>query len=99
MVNNKVKELSGTKKILKELLEDNPLTRSNDTLLYVECAKKKGARCLDDLISLDIKPETIPRMRRMLQDEYPELNPDDNILKIRKNNSSAVSEAISKNII
>lgn len=90
-------ELKTTTELVKTILTENPDTRNNDKLLYVEITKYYSekfdfdicgypfASVLLNLDSWGLPPiETVGRCRRKLQHDYPELCGNDTVEGFRK---------------
>lgn len=79
---NKVRELKGTTKIVKEILEQYPETRDSDDTLYLKVCGRINYNYISIPVALALSNrkdygipcwETVSRARRRLQRAYPEL--------------------------
>lgn len=80
--------ISKWEKIVKPILEEYPAARSDDRLLYYWVLKKQGfdlsVTVSRFLLGVDYPNwETITRVRRKLQENYPELREPSNVQKMR----------------
>lgn len=75
-------ELKRARTIVKEVLEECPMSRNSDNVLYTKVIEKVNKGAIDRPFSdvmLNLKElglpcyETISRTRRRLQEEFPEL--------------------------
>lgn len=75
--------------IVRDILERNPKARGNDKILYYWVLRDMGFETnmsISYFLLSDIYPnwESVTRVRRRLQEQNPELRPDENILKSRE---------------
>jgi hypothetical protein len=69
-------ELNSVKKLVLHVLEHYPETRNNDTKLYLQCAKLKGAQTLDDLERIDLSIVSVHKVRQPIQNKLGLFKPN-----------------------
>lgn len=88
-----VEELKTVEKAIEPILANDPFTRADDMLLYLEYLRRIGeagdlAAVLSDRkyrIAYGIAPyETVSRVRRKLQEKYEDLRPNKKYIERRK---------------
>lgn len=82
--------ISKWEKIVKPILEEYPAARSDDRVLYYWILKKMGfdlSVSVSRFLLSEGSPnyETVTRVRRKLQEKYPELSEPSNVQKMRDN--------------
>lgn len=82
--------ISKWEKIVKPILEEYPAARSDDRVLYYWILKKMGfdlSVSISRFLLSEGFPnyETVTRVRRKLQEKYPELSEPSNVQKMRDN--------------
>ena len=90
-----IEELNTLEKDIETILLNDPFTRADDMLLYLEYLRSIGAAgdlaaVLSDRkyrIAYNIVPyETVSRVRRKLQEKYEDLSPNKAFIKRRREN-------------
>lgn len=94
-------KLYDTKKLVKQLLEENEAARSSDTVLYTAVCLEINPMAMttpfaEVILNLDrygLPPfETVRRTRQKVQEEHPELGPCDVVEIMRGENEIAYKE-------
>ncbi|TVX85988.1 hypothetical protein [Paenibacillus agilis] len=94
---NKIEnELNTVKDLVLHVLSCNPETRSNDTLLYLECCKVLGATDMTDLESLNLSIVSVHKMRQVIQNKDKQFMPDEEAIQVRKRRSREVRQYMRK---
>lgn len=89
-------ELNTVKDLVLYVLGSIPATRSNDTLLYLECCKTLGATSMEDLQDLNLSIISVHKMRQFIQNKDKMYMPDDNAKEVRKKRSHEVRQYMRK---
>ena len=94
-------KLYETKKLVKQVLVENERARNSDNELYVEICHRVNPSAMrlpfedviGNLASLGLPPfESVRRSRQKLQEQYPELRPNDEVAIFRAENETAYRE-------
>lgn len=85
-------EFSNVRDLVLHILEHNPNTRSNDTLLYLEACKYLGAKSIDDLIKLNLSIISIHKVRQVVQNKEGLFQPNEEIKKLRQTRRIAIKD-------
>ena len=94
-------QLYKTKKLVKQVLEENERTRNSDNELYVEICNRINpyvlavpfAEVVGNLEDYGLPPfESVRRTRQKLQAERPDLRPCDEVALFRAENETAYKE-------
>ncbi|OME54091.1 hypothetical protein BSK59_16045 [Paenibacillus odorifer] len=95
-MNNTTKELNTIKELVLHILKTNPETRSNDTLLYLECCKYLGATSLEDLSDLNLSIISVHKMRQSIQNKDKMFMPNEEALQNRKRRGYEIRQYMRK---
>ena len=100
-----VNKLKNLEKIVKPILEDIPITRNDDFLLYAEVIEKSNVR----LLALPTRAfllghkefnvpsyESVTRVRRKIQAEHPELESERTKIRRAKEQANYIQYATDK---
>jgi hypothetical protein len=85
-------ELHSVKDLVMYVMDANPDTRNNDTLLYLECCTLLGAESIQDIEDLGLNIVTVHKARQRIQNKFKTLMPDENIESIRKSRYRQIYE-------
>lgn len=85
-------EFDNVKNLVTYVLENYPITRSNDTLLYLECCKVKGCRTIDDIKDINLSIISVHKIRQKIQNKEGLYLPDNPVINNRKNRAEEVKE-------
>lgn len=89
-------ELNTVKDLVLHVLSSKPETRSNDTMLYLECCKMLGATSMSDLEDLNLSIITVHKMRQVIQNKDKKYMPDEDAKTVRRRRSHEVRQYMRK---
>lgn len=89
-------ELNTVKDLVLYVLGSMPETRSNDTLLYLECCKVLGATSMEDIQDLNLSIISVHKIRQMIQNKDKMYMPDEKAKEVRKKRASEVRQYMRK---
>jgi len=89
---NITSELDTIKELVISVLAENANTRSNETLLYLECCKKLGAKTMDDLQKMNLSIITVHKLRQVIQNKDGLFRSEEKVRKHRVNRASKIKE-------
>lgn len=87
-------ELKTVKDLVESVLKDNIETRANDTLLYMECVKKLGAKTLEDVEEINLSIISVHKMRQIIQNKHNMYLPEKEVVKNRLSSAKEIRELI-----
>jgi hypothetical protein len=81
---NTIEKLKSVTDLVTNVLKNYPETRSDDTKLYLQCAKELGATKLSDLEEINLNIVSVHKTRQKIQNQDKMYLPDVDTIKIRK---------------
>lgn len=89
-------ELDTVKQLVTRVLSENKATRNNETLLYLECCRKLGAKSIDDIEKMNLSIITVHKMRQVIQNKDGLFKSDVEVRKQRANRATKIKDYMCK---
>jgi len=89
-------EFTGLKGLIMDVLKECPNTRNSDTLLYVECSRRMGAKSLDDLVNIGLNMVSVHKTRQIVQNKLGLYPPLEEVLDVRKQRKVEIQKYMGK---
>lgn len=85
-------EFGSLRKMVLTILESNPATRNNDTLLFAECCKVLGAETLDEALSCGVNSISVHKLRQKIQNSEGLYKADETVQEYRKERQKDIKQ-------